>query len=119
MCEQDQESRFVTYYPSSYARELTDAIQDTLKMHDPLHRNVVYDKVRACDTHVGHAKPVNSIGSYLSTDKPFKNADKGNWNLQSTWSPIPLSPAKTRPVVASPTNPIAVSDEIKNGQHLG
>ena len=69
MCEQDRESNIVVYHPSSYAREFTDAMQDILEMHDPLHRNLIYEKVRERGTQVGGAKPANSIGSCLKKSR--------------------------------------------------
>ena len=81
MYEQDAGSNNVEYHPSSYARELTDAMHDILEKHGPLHRNVIYDRVRERGIHIGGAKPVNSIGSYLSTDTRFKNVGKGMWDL--------------------------------------
>ena len=66
---------------STYAQELTDAIHDTLLSERPLHRNVILEKVAERGIHVGGTKPVNSIGSYLSTDSRFKNCGRGLWTL--------------------------------------
>ncbi len=65
----------------TYAQELTDAIHDTLLSERPLHRNVILERVTERGIHVGGAKPMNSIGSYLSTDQRFKNVGKGVWTL--------------------------------------
>ena len=65
----------------TYAQELTDAIHDTLFSERPLHRNVILERVTERGIHVGGAKPMNSIGSYLSTDQRFKNVGKGVWTL--------------------------------------
>ena len=66
---------------STYAQELTDAIYDTLLSERPLHRMVILGKVAERGIHVGGTKPVNSIGSYLSTDQRFKNCGRGMWTL--------------------------------------
>ena len=66
---------------STYAQELTDAIHDTLISERPLHRMEILVKVAERGIHVGGAKPVNSIGSYLSTDQRFKNCGRGMWTL--------------------------------------
>ena len=67
---------------STYAQDLTDAIYDTLSSERPLHRTVILEKVAERGIHVGGAKPVNSIGSYLSTDQRFKNCGRGMWTLE-------------------------------------
>ena len=67
--------------PSTYAQELTDAIYDTLLSKRPLHRMDILGKVVERGIHVGGTKPVNSIGSYLSTDQRFKNCGRGMWTL--------------------------------------
>ena len=66
---------------STYAQELTDAIYDTLLSERPLHRMDILGKVAERGIHVGGTKPVNSIGSYLSTDPRFKNCGRGLWTL--------------------------------------
>ena len=66
---------------STYAHELTDAIYDTLSSERPLHRMNILGKVTDRGVHVGGSKPVNSIGSYLSTDPRFKNCGRGMWTL--------------------------------------
>ena len=66
---------------STYAQELTDAIYDTLSSERPLHRVNILGKVSERGVHVGGSKPVNSIGSYLSTDPRFKNCGRGMWTL--------------------------------------
>ena len=66
---------------STYAQELTDAIYDTLLSERPLHRMAILGKVAQRGIHVGGTKPVNSIGSYLSTDQRFKNCGRGMWTL--------------------------------------
>ena len=66
---------------SSYAREVSDAMLDILTDERPLHRNVVLARVQQRGIHVGGTKPVNSIGSYLSTDQRFKNCGRGMWTL--------------------------------------
>ena len=66
---------------STYAQELTDAIYDTLSSERPLHRMDIWRKVADRGVHVGGSKPVNSIGSYLSTDPRFKNCGRGMWTL--------------------------------------
>ena len=66
---------------STYGQELTDAIYDTLLSKRPLHRMDILGKVAQRGIHVGGAKPVNSIGSYLSTDQRFKNCGRGMWTL--------------------------------------
>ncbi len=66
---------------SSYAREVSDAMLDILTDERPLHRNVVLARVQQRGIHVGGTKPVNSIGSYLSTDQRFKNCGRGIWTL--------------------------------------
>ena len=67
---------------STYAQELTDAIYDTLLSERPLHRTVILRKVAERGIHVGGTKPINSIGSYLSTDQRFKNCGRGLWTLE-------------------------------------
>ena len=66
---------------SSYARELTDAMADILGTERPLRREVILERLQERGIHVGGAKPVNSIGSYLSTDDRFRNVGKGLWML--------------------------------------
>ena len=66
---------------STYAQELTDAIYDTLLSKRPLHRMDILGKIAERGIHVGGTKPVNSIGSYLSTDQRFKNCGRGMWTL--------------------------------------
>ena len=66
---------------SSYAQELTDAIQGILLSERPLHRQVILARVAERGIYVGGAKPINSIGSYLSTDVRFKNVNRGIWTL--------------------------------------
>ena len=66
---------------STYAQELTDAIYDILLSERPLHRMSILGKVTERGVHVGGSKPVNSIGSYLSTDQRFKNCGRGMWTL--------------------------------------
>ena len=66
----------------TYAQELTNAIHDTLLSERPLHRNVILERVIERGIHVGGAKPMNSIGSYLSTDRRFKNCGRGTWTLE-------------------------------------
>ena len=66
----------------TYAQELTDAIYDALLSERPLHRNVILERVTERGIHVGGAKPINSIGSYLSTDRRFKNCGRGMWTLE-------------------------------------
>ncbi len=66
---------------STYAQELTDAIYDILLSERPLHRMAILGKVTERGVHVGGSKPVNSIGSYLSTDQRFKNCGRGMWTL--------------------------------------
>ena len=66
----------------TYAQELTNAIHDTLWSERPLHRNVILERVIERGIHVGGAKPMNSVGSYLSTDKRFKNCGRGLWTLK-------------------------------------
>ena len=66
---------------STYAQELTDAIYDTLLSEHPLHRTVILKRVAERGIHVGGSKPINSIGSYLSTDPRFKNCGRGMWTL--------------------------------------
>ena len=67
---------------STYAQELTDAIYDTLLSKHPLHRTAILDRVAERGIHVGGTKPINSIGSYLSTDPRFKNCGRGMWTLE-------------------------------------
>ena len=67
---------------STYAQELTDAIHDALLSERPLHRMEILGKVAERGIHVGGSKPVNSIGSYLSTDQRFKNCGRGMWTLE-------------------------------------
>ena len=67
---------------STYAQELTDAIYDTLSSERPLHRTAILERVTEHGIHVGGAKPINSIGSYLSTDRRFKNCGRGMWTLE-------------------------------------
>ena len=67
---------------STYAQELTDAICDTLSSERPLHRTAILERVTEHGIHVGGAKPINSIGSYLSTDRRFKNCGRGMWTLE-------------------------------------
>ena len=67
---------------STYAQELTDAIYDTLSSERPLHRTAILERVTEHGIHVGGAKPINSIGSYLSTDRRFKNCGRGLWTLE-------------------------------------
>ncbi len=67
---------------STYAQELTDAICDTLLSERPLHRIAILERVAERGIHVGGSKPVNSIGSYLSTDPRFKNCGRGMWTLE-------------------------------------
>ena len=67
---------------STYAQELTDAIYDVLLKDRPLHRAAILEKVIQHGIHVGGSKPVNSIGSYLSTDQRFKNCGRGMWTLE-------------------------------------
>ena len=66
---------------STYAQELTDAIYDALLSERPLHRMAILGKVAERGIHVGGTKPVNSTGSYLSTDQRFKNCGRGMWTL--------------------------------------
>ena len=66
---------------STYAQELTDAIYDILSSERPLHRTDILRKVTDRGVHVGGSQPVNSIGSYLSTDPRFKNCGRGMWTL--------------------------------------
>ena len=68
-------------HASTYAQELTGAIYDTLLSERPLHRMDILGKVAERGIHVGGTKPVNSIGSYLSTDQRFKNCGRGMWTL--------------------------------------
>ena len=67
---------------STYAQELTDAIYDALLSERPLHRTDILGRVDERGVHVGGRKPVNSIGSYLSTDQRFKNCGRGMWTLR-------------------------------------
>ena len=67
---------------STYAQELTDAIYDTLLSERPLHRTGILERVTERGIHVGGTNPVNSIGSYLSTDPRFKNCGRGMWTLE-------------------------------------
>ena len=69
-------------HASTYAQELTGAIYDTLLSERPLHRMDILRKVAERGIHVGGTKPVNSIGSYLSTDDRFKNVSRGTWTLR-------------------------------------
>ena len=66
----------------TYAQELTNAIYDALLSERPLHRNVILERVIERGIHVGGAKPMNSVGSYLSTDERFKNCGRGLWTLK-------------------------------------
>ena len=67
---------------STYAQELTDTIYDVLIKDRPLHRAAILEQVIQNGIHVGGSKPVNSIGSYLSTDQRFKNCGRGMWTLE-------------------------------------
>ena len=67
---------------STYAQDLTDAIYDTLSSERPLHRTVILERATERGIHVGGAKPINSIGSYLSTDPRFRNCGRGMWTLE-------------------------------------
>ena len=67
---------------STYAQELTDAIYDALSSERPLHRTVILERITERGIHVGGTKPINSIGSYLSTDRRFKNCGRGMWTLE-------------------------------------
>ena len=67
---------------STYAQEVTDAIHDTLSSERPLHRTIIMERVIERGVHVGGTKPINSIGSYLSTDQRFKNCGRGMWTLR-------------------------------------
>ena len=66
---------------SSYAKELTATIYDILKDERPLHRDIILARVQERGIFVGGQKPVNSIGSYLSTDARFGNVARGIWTL--------------------------------------
>ena len=67
---------------SSYAREVSDAMLDILTSERPLHRNVILARVQERGIQIGGRKPVNTIGSYLSTDNRFRNTgSKGVWTL--------------------------------------
>ena len=78
----DSEEEIVAgYHPASHAKELTDAIENILETHGPLHRNEILVKVRERGIHVGGDRPINNIGAYLSTDNRFKNVGKGLWDL--------------------------------------
>ncbi len=66
---------------SPYAEELTNAMYDILIAERPLQRAVILERVQERGIHVGGQTPVNSIGSYLSTDDRFKNAGRGIWTL--------------------------------------
>ena len=56
-------------------------MENILVIERPLRREVLLDRVQERGIHVGGAKPVNSIGSYLSTDPRFRNAGRGIWTL--------------------------------------
>ncbi len=71
----------VTRDISSYAQDLTDAMCDILTVERPLHRETILARVQERGIHVGGQKPVNTIGSYLSMDKLFRNAGRGIWTL--------------------------------------
>ena len=68
-------------HASTYAQELTGAIYDTLLSERPLHRMGILGKVAERGIHVGGTKPVNSIGSYLSTDQRLQELRQGNVDI--------------------------------------
>jgi len=66
---------------SSHAQELTDTIFDILTTSRPLHRKNIFELLKVRGIHVGGQIPVNTVGSYLSTDDRFKNVGRGIWDL--------------------------------------
>ena len=88
MSRQDQEFRFLGYYPSRYANQLTDHLVDTQEMQGPILRDVVFEKMPEVGIPDCDAWPDASIGSYLSSDTPIENHGKGIRNLQSKEPPI-------------------------------
>lgn len=66
---------------SGFAQELTDVMYEILQAERPLHRNDILSRVKERGIHIGGQKPINSIGSYLSTDARFKNVSRGTWTL--------------------------------------
>ena len=97
---------------STYNQDLTDAIYHTLLSERPLHRNVILERVTESGIHVGGAKPMNSIGSYLSTDPRFKNSGRGTWTL--THEPLAEISASDNDVTdATSTPPQRVSFSLE------
>ena len=66
----------------------------------PLHRDVIHARVQERGIFVGGQKPVNSIGSYLSTDDRFSNVARGIWTLAEKPKPD-------------------LSDEMQNNYYVG
>ena len=78
--EQDDDSSTANVR-SGFAQELTDTMYEILQAERPLHRNDILSRVKERGIHIGGQKPINSIGSYLSTDDRFKNVSRGTWTL--------------------------------------
>ena len=65
----------------TYTDTLTDAIVEVLETEQPLHRNVILERVQDKGVHVAGVEPVKSLGAHLSADPRFKNVSRGVWAL--------------------------------------
>ena len=65
----------------TYTDILTDAIVEVLEIEQPLHRNLILERVQAKGVHVAGLEPVKSLGAHLSADPRFKNVSRGIWAL--------------------------------------
>ena len=47
----------------------------------PLHRNAIHQRLQSQDIHVGGKDSLGTLSAYLSNDKRFITAGRGEWTL--------------------------------------
>ena len=69
----------------TFTAQITAGVEAILREERPLHRTVILKRLVAGGLHVGGAKPLNTLGSYLSMGDNFKSdtstTRKGFWTL--------------------------------------
>ena len=65
----------------TFTAELTAAVHAMLLEERPLHRNAIHQRLQAQDIHVGGKDSLGTLSAYLSNDKRFITAGRGEWTL--------------------------------------
>ena len=72
----------------TFTARLTAAVYEMLLEESPLHRQVIYDRLKDQGIHVGGKDGLGNLSAYLSNDDRFITAGRGEWTLPQAVRPM-------------------------------